>query len=94
MIGVYATAQVKPECKAEFLALVQAFVEESRTHTGCISYDCGAINGETDQYCFIERWQSQADLDAHMQTDFFTGNAPKLVAMTVNGLAIHTLSLL
>lgn len=94
MIGVYATLQVKPESQTECIELIKQFIAESRTHKGCISYDCGEVHDVPNAYCFIERWESQADLDAHLQSDFFVQNAPKLMAMTENGIAIHTLKLM
>lgn len=94
MIGVYATCTVKAEHKADFEALVRQFINESRTHAGCESYDCGKVAGTENDYCFIERWATQADLDAHLASAFFQENAPKLVAMLENGLAIHTVALI
>lgn len=94
MIGVYATLQIKPETKNEAIELIQQFIAESRTHQGCISYDCGESSDKPNAFCFIERWESQSDLDAHLQSDFFVQNAPKLMAMTENGIAIHTLKLM
>ncbi|OOF56342.1 putative quinol monooxygenase [Rodentibacter myodis] len=92
MIGVYATCQVKSGKESEFENLVQQFIAESRTHQGCQSYDCGAVANKANTYCFIERWASQAELDAHLASPFFQQNAPKLVAMLENGLDINVVN--
>lgn len=94
MIGVYATCTVKTEHKTDFETLVQQFIKESRPHTGCESYDCGKINDTKNDYCFIERRTTQADLDAHLSSIFLQENAPKLAAMSVNGLAIKAVDLI
>lgn len=69
MIGVYAGVSVKPEHVEEFLATVGALVEASRQDKGNVSYDFGAVSER--EFAFIERWESQDLLDAHMATDHF-----------------------
>ena len=76
MIGVYAGVSVKPEHVEEFLASVPALVEASRKDGGNISYDFGPAAGETPAgepraFAFIERWESQQALEAHMATEHF-----------------------
>ncbi|WP_159991223.1 putative quinol monooxygenase [Pelistega ratti] len=89
MIGVYAICQVKQGFEAKFENLVKQFISESRTHVGCQSYDCGVVSGKERHYCFIERWTSQVELDAHLNSLFFQQNAPKLEEMLENGLDIN-----
>nr|WP_314741701.1 putative quinol monooxygenase [uncultured Haemophilus sp.] len=89
MIGVYAFGTVKSGFEADFEALAQQFIAESRTHEGNHNYDCGPVAGKERTYCFIERWESKAALDAHLATPFFEQNAPKLVGMLENGLDIN-----
>ena len=89
MIGVYAFGTVKAGLEAEFEALAQQFIAESRTHAGNHQYDCGPVAGKECTYCFIERWEDKAALDAHLATPFFQQNAPKLVEMLENGLDIN-----
>ena len=66
MIGVYAGLSVKPEHVEEFL---EPLVTASRKDEGNVSYDFGTVS-ETE-FAFIERWESQALLDAHMATEHF-----------------------
>lgn len=89
MIGVYAFGTVKANLEKEFEALAQQFIAESRTHSGNYHYDCGPVSGKERTYCFIERWEDKAALDAHLATPFFQENAPKLVDMLENGLDIN-----
>ena len=81
MIGVYAGVSVKPEHVEEFLASAPTLVEASRKDAGNISYDFGPAAGETPAgepraFAFIERWESQQALEAHMATEHF-GTAVK-----------------
>lgn len=92
MIGVYAFGTVKAGHEAEFEALAQQFIVESRTHAGNHNYDCGPVSGKERTYCFIERWEDQAKLDAHLNTPFFQQNAPKLVGLLENGLDINVVN--
>lgn len=92
-IGVFASCEVKPEKVAEFKALVQQFLFESRKHSGCISYDCGKILDSENSYAFVEKWASKEELDAHLAHPFFVENAPDLVACTQMGLNIQVVDL-
>lgn len=91
MIGVYASFTVKEGKEQEVEALISQFEQESRTHVGCISYQCGKVSGSERDYAFIERWASQQDLDAHLAHPFFVENAPTLVALT-DGLDIKVVN--
>ena len=94
MIGVYAICDVPSSNQAEFEALAKEFIQESRTHRGCVHYNCGKVSGHSTRYAFIEQWQTQADLDAHLSTPFFQAHAPDLIELTQNGLDINSVNLL
>lgn len=38
---------------------------------GCIQYDLHRIKDKENEFCFIETWESQEALDAHMQAGHF-----------------------
>lgn len=94
MIAVYAHCQVLPENQAEFEALARRFVSESRTHQGCIHYDCARHTEQENTYAFVEKWANMDDLNAHLNSDFFQANGATLVGLTSNGLSIETLNIL
>lgn len=94
MIAVYASCIVLPEKQPDFERLARLFVCESRTHVGCLHYDCGKVQGKVTEYAFVEKWDSQADLDAHLRHNWITQHLPELIALTANGLAMDTLQLL
>ena len=48
-----------------------ALVAKSVSHQGCSSYDAFESATRGDVFAIIETWESQALLDAHMQTPEF-----------------------
>ena len=94
MIAVYASCIVLPEKQAEFEKVAREFIRASRGQAGCLQYECGKVTDKITEYAFVEKWASQADLDAHLAHEFFVQNAPRLIELTANGLTIDTLELL
>ncbi|GGH64647.1 putative quinol monooxygenase [Rothia aerolata] len=75
MIGVFAKASIKAESIEDFEASAAKLVEATRSKdAGLDSYDFGALveEGAEGEYAFIERWHSEADLEAHMAQEHFT----------------------
>ena len=73
MIYVVATTDVKPEHREAYIAGAGNCVAETRKEKGCISYDCHSSVTAPNCFVFVERWETQAALDAH-------GQAPHLKA--------------
>lgn len=48
-----------------------ALVAKSQAHQGCVSYDAFESATRADVFAIVETWESQALLDAHMQTPEF-----------------------
>ena len=68
MIVVLATVPGKPDKRAELAAALGTAAVASRGDKGCQSYAFFTDVENPDSYSSIETWDSQADLDAHMQT--------------------------
>lgn len=67
---------VNVKVKAEFVEEVYPFMKalHKLTHefdSGCIQYDLHEVKEEENSFCFIETWEDQAALDAHMNKDHF-----------------------
>lgn len=74
MIGVFAKASVVTEAIEEFEASAHALVQATRANdAGLVSYDFGALveEGAEGEYAFLECWESQEALEAHMQQAHF-----------------------
>ena len=68
---------VKVKVKEEFEEQVYTFMKalHKLTHEfdeGCIQYDLHKVKDEKSTFCFIETWENQEALDAHMKKDHFT----------------------
>ena len=68
MLVVIATVPGKPDKRAEIAAALGTCAVSSRTDPGCQSYAFYSDVENPDSYASIETWDSQAELDAHMQT--------------------------
>ncbi len=77
MIGVYAHAFVKEEYVDNFCQLALELLRHSRQEAGAISYDFGPLlaedagQGQQRDFAFVERWESYAALQAHMETEHY-----------------------
>lgn len=70
MIIVNADLPVKEEKKEDVIKQAETLINASRTHEGNISYNLyqDVVDGSL---IFIEKWESQEALQAHMQTPEF-----------------------
>lgn len=64
-VTVVAVAQIKPEHEERALELLQGVIEASHGEEGCVKYTLHRSKTEPGVFCIVERWRSQADLDAH-----------------------------
>ena len=76
MVTVVAIARAKPGQEDELGRRLMVLVAPTLAEPGCINYDLHRSNTDKAVWMFYENWRSQADLDAHMQTqhykDFFS----------------------
>lgn len=68
MITAIAIARAKPGQENELGRRMKALVAPTLAEPGCINYDLHRSNTDPAVWIFYENWQSQADLDAHMQS--------------------------
>lgn len=94
MIAVYAVCYVKADKIAEFETLAKTLIKASLTDQGCISYGCGAVEGQPNVYTFVEQWQSQHDLALHAQQAHFINASAKFTELLSQPIAINIVDLL
>jgi quinol monooxygenase YgiN len=68
-LDVVAVLTARPGSEDPMREALTALVEPTRAEAGCLSYDLYASNSEPTVFITIEKWRSQEDLDAHMQTE-------------------------
>lgn len=71
MIRVVVPATVQVSALPRALELYRELVEETRTETGCISYELLQRADDPTRLLLVEEWESQAHLDAHTRTPHF-----------------------
>ncbi len=77
MIRVVVPTYIKKGTKEEFFQTAKTLIELSRKEKGCIEYNL-VDSTEPDKLYFIEKWQTQNDLNVHMQTEHFKKYVPML----------------
>ncbi len=71
MIHVIATLTVKPDMIKPLLAAAKPAIAETRKEVGCIAYDLHQSMTDDHTFVFVERWETRANLAAHMQAPHF-----------------------
>lgn len=64
-ITVVATFRIKPEEEERAVEILRGVIESSHGEDGCVKYTLHRSTQEPGAYCIVEKWRSQADLDAH-----------------------------
>jgi len=72
MIIVSVNVYPKPEDKQKYLEEFEIAAKETRNEKGCICYHIYHPEGEPDRLHIYEKWESKADLLAHLNSDHIT----------------------
>jgi len=59
--------KVKPGEEERALEILQGVMAASHTEEGCVKYTLHRAVNEQGTFSIVEKWRSQADLDAHFQ---------------------------
>lgn len=79
MIGVIATLKAKEGKGPDLLAALKALaIHVNEKEDGCLQYDPFVAADDPDTVVMIERYATQADLDAHGQTEYFKTAGPAM----------------
>lgn len=81
MLVLLARIPIKPEARDTFLGAIGGLVEASNAEPGVISYECFESAKTPNSFIFVEEYQDQAALDAHMASPHFQGAAGGLAEM-------------
>lgn len=90
MIAVFAKCEVIKGKEEKFKELAYNLAEKSRQEEKNISYDIlrETRNG-ANEYFFLEKWQDQPGLDAHMKMDYFASTIEAVNHIIKGELEIH-----
>ena len=66
MVIVIAQARIRADALKDTLEAAREIVERTRGEPGCIAYGAHQDLGDPQRIVFVERWETQAHVDAHM----------------------------
>ncbi len=90
LLTVIAYMRAAPGKRDELRAALEALVEPTSREKGYVNYDLHQGNEDPDQFFFYENWESDADLDAHLDAPHlrdFAARIPEL--LDDSGLSVN-----
>lgn len=91
MLHVIAKSIAKQDKIEETKKALTALVEPTRKEDGCIQYDLLQDNTNPALFFFIEIWESNAHLDAHLATAHFLNWKEKSAALLESPMEVSLL---
>jgi quinol monooxygenase YgiN len=67
-LKVVAIAETSSDKTMELKSVCLGLIEPTRKESGCISYELYEDTTNPGRFTFIEEWESQVHLDAHLKT--------------------------
>jgi len=90
MFAVFAKCEVIQGNEEKFKELAHNLAEKSRQEEKNVSYDIlTEVHSSANQYFFLEKWQDQIGLDAHMKMDYFVSTIEAVHHIIKGELEIH-----
>ncbi len=90
LLTVIAYMRAAPGKRDELRAALEALVEPTSREKGYVNYDLHQSIADPDQFFFYENWESDADLDAHLDAPHlrdFAARIPEL--LDDSGLSVN-----
>ncbi len=91
-LNVVAVLKAKAGSEAVLQDALAELVAPTRAEDGCISYELFRSASDSSTFITVERWRSQDDLDAHMQTAHIAHALQTAGDAIDGGPAIHPLT--
>lgn len=90
MLAVFAKCEVIKGNEEKFKELAHNLAEKSRQEEKNISYDIlTEAQSNANEYFFLEKWQDQSGLDAHMKMHYFVSTIEAVNHIIKGELEIH-----
>lgn len=81
MITVFATVTAKDSREAEVKEALLTLVKPTRQESGCIEYHFYQGQDNPCEFVCLEKWESRASLDQHMQSEHLKACLAKIEAL-------------
>ncbi len=69
----------------ELRSLLMGLLEPTRKEAGCMSYELLQNNSDPTDFTFVEEWESDAALDAHLASAHVTSALSKVPDLVAEG---------
>jgi len=80
-LRVVARMVANPEAIDEVRSILVGLVEPTRAEPGCVVYELLQNNSDPTDFTFVEEWESDAALDAHLSTEHIREAISRLPAL-------------
>ena len=70
-IRVVAHVTARPDTIDQIREALLTLIDPTRAETGCVAYELLQDSSDPTKFAFVEEWESDAALDAHMETEHF-----------------------
>jgi quinol monooxygenase YgiN len=81
MILILGRLRIAPENHDRFLQMAQEVIPHERQKPGCVGFDIWRDVSDPNVFLMLERWQDQAALDAHLNSDDYARSEERLSAL-------------
>jgi quinol monooxygenase YgiN len=93
-VRVVARISARPDTVNEVRSLLNELIEPTRKEPGCISYELLQNNSDPTDFTFVEEWQSDEAIDAHLGTEHIQSVISRVTGMLAAPPDIRKYSLL
>ncbi len=90
-LHVIATIPAQADAVDQVRAALQDLVAATRAEEGCSAYDLYESGAAPGTFITVERWRSQADLDAHLASEHVAAAFAAAGPLLAGEVAIHPL---
>ena len=77
-IFVFVRFHAKPGCTPKLVGALQEIVVPTRAESGCVAMNVFRSLDDPSTFFIHSNWKSQADLDAHIQTEHMQAFSAKI----------------
>ena len=91
---VVARVTARTETVAQVRSILSELVEPTRKESGCISYELLQNDSDPTDFTFVEEWESNGALDAHLGMPHFLKTVAAIEGLLATAPDIRRYSLL
>ncbi len=90
-VRVLARIVARPESTDQVRQILLQLIPPTRAESGCLQYDLWQDPCEPNYFMFVEAWQSDTELDAHLDTEHLLQAGEQLQGLLLEPVEIRRL---